>query len=232
MDRRKIAAIAAACRNRGGLSLIDANVVFLGRSAAWDDYSELSVDQSGNGNDLTDAETYAHSVALPAGITTHGTVELLVQVRDGISNVYGMTLASADTILRARMLAGNGNDSFQAGTSVANTISIPNLEAGYRTYLWAWVTEPNPDTTGPSNASKTTHHVWDIAADEYATTGNTHAVVPETTRVALGASNPGGGNLFATDGHGRIRHVRISNVARSRAELEALIPLITAGEAP
>jgi hypothetical protein len=229
--RGRLLLSAAAGGSQGrALSLLDANVVFLGRSDVWDDYSQLSVDQSSRGVDLTDATTYAQNVAHGLDFTGSYTTEFLVQMRSGISTVFAFavkgTVANGTTRLATFADAAGNIELTPEGADVA----IPNLGASFRTYLLANTVEPNPDTTGPSDAMLSTNRLWDIVSGDYVEQTGVRVVGGVTPHTIVGASNGAGGNLFNASGHGRIRHVRISNVARSRAELEALIPLITADE--
>jgi hypothetical protein len=230
-----IAAIAAACQGRRALSLIDANVVFLGRSDTWDDYSQLSVDQSARGVDLTDATTYGHN-ADPPIVTTAFTVDLLclLQTPDDTVTERFAFCVRAGTLEYACGFRDTFTRWHAHGSPQSSTlINSPSLSSTPQRYLVTLTGEPNPDTTGASDALLITQRVWNTETEEYVEASVAVANLDEAdqTTLTVGALNVGGQNLFSDDANpNRIRHCRISNVARSREELEALIPLITAGE--
>jgi hypothetical protein len=220
----------------GGLGLNDANVVFLSRSDTWNDYAQLSVDQSSRGVNLTNATNWAHNtthgLALP---TNEWTAEFLVQVRTGINNRYLYELCVATNSTRYQGLRCTTTDLVHTinATSPGTGLAIPNLAAGHRTYLMTQSVQPNPGTTGPSNALHSVLRIWDIAAGTFHTaTLNMAVAAGQGAQTNLGAFTTLGAGAFSTDGHGRIAYCRISNVARTREEIEAVIPQILAATKP
>jgi hypothetical protein len=230
--RLLLSAAAGGSQGRRALSLLDANVVFLGRSDVWDDYSQLSVDQSSLGVDLTDATTYAHlSPHEPSSPISNRTIESLFRVSDAPTGV-GINVSKRGTgswAMRFDFDASPPTVQFNRTGSNLIVVALPDISAATDTFLVAISTGPNPETTGAGNALTSVLHVWNITQDTYASGTVNHTVTDETDALfAIGAFDGGGGSPFP----GESRHFRLSNVARSRDELEALIPLITAGEAP
>jgi hypothetical protein len=130
--------------------------------------------------------------------------------------------------MTVRTSAGDGT----ATTHIA--LAPPSLSATAQDYYVAWSMRPNPDLTGDSDARISELRIWNLDTEEYAEDSEVHALrTYDPVQLRVGAHNPSSGFWnWAANGENAMRHVRISNVARSREELEALIPLIIAGEAP
>jgi hypothetical protein len=233
MDRRRIAAmVAAAGRGARGPRLNDAATVFLSQSTLWNDYAQLSNDLSANNVDLTNATSHAHlnPHAPTSGLVNGRTVELLMQlVQDGttsyaIVNGDGTFAGGKWSVYTASTTALRC-----AGASAVTQVSGTVRPATRQRFYVAWSEDVNPSTTGPSDARLSTLHVWNVDADTYAAFTGAHAVTEfnAADRFILGAANAAGGNLFAASGQ-RIGFARISNRARTREQIEAVLPQILA----
>lgn len=133
-----------------------------------DDWAALSVDDSGNGNDLTDGTTKGHILAASAGDFT-ASPEFNVTIRfnhntgDTAGYIYSRQIVGLTE--RHGILVGNASTTslqFVVNNGIVGTMTMPgNFPAtGGDDVLLSWSGRPNPLTTAAGNAMLNEVRCW------------------------------------------------------------------------
>lgn len=106
---------------------------------------------------------------------------------------------------------------FVRGASVV-ALTPPNLSGTLKTYVLGWSTEPNPDTTGGSDALRSEYYVYDVDGDEMAYDAETHAVTTTSASLAFSIGGEWDGGSLNSAFTDTINAVRISGRFHTRVE--------------
>jgi hypothetical protein len=216
-------------------AMIDEHTRFLGYSATPNDWNELAIDRSKLGEDL-------NPLANNASNLTHTATNGLISTRCVECIVYVDSVATQYLVVKSNLSGGITTNarwvitytgSFQArhgdGATWAQILTTTSVATPIqRTYYVAWSEEPNPSTTGPSDAKLSTLHVWDLDNSmAYTSWPATHAeFAHDPTGFAVGAREFSGNSVQGAGGE--TRFCRVSSKARDRAEIEAYMPAVLA----
>jgi hypothetical protein len=219
--------------------LVDTDVTFLGLGHGWNDYAAMAVDQSSVRDDFDTVVAKTHMSTInpdpsPRRRFDNSEFEILIRLA---------TPTTPATVRYVRRTFGGGSPSIQwtggdfvflwngGALSSLSFLDIP-LTAEPRELLLAWSIRDNPDTTGPSDALLSIVRLWDFEGGTYDENTQTHvASTSDATSIIVGSdlTTPFVGDATA---QAAIRYVRISKRARTRDELEALLPLVRQWPAP
>lgn len=183
--------------------------------------SPLTTDRSQYATDLTAEGTAAiepnSTRTALAGSGAGRSVECKVDLDTGSE---GLIVVHGPDILDASYAVGvNGNlVAFVVEGLPIAILAPPNLDGTLKAYVIGWSTEPNPATTGPSDALRSECCVYDVAGDVMAYTVVSHAVVEPDPGEHFAIGGAWNGATLTNAFTGTINAVRVSARFHSRAE--------------
>jgi hypothetical protein len=219
--------------------LVDTDVTFLGLGHGWNDYAAMAVDRSPVRDDFDTvvAKERMHTstgALLPVSAdswTVECVVRLATPTTPATSHIAWVALQS-NTYLQYSSSALRFGYEGSPGTVILT--AAPGISAAPSDIYIVCSIEPNPATTDASDAIIRRIRAWNLTTGDYDEASATDAVFVTTGAVVVGAGTVGGGSSWIGDATAQaaIRYVRISKRARTRDELEALLPLVRQWPAP
>lgn len=115
-------------------------------------------------------------------------------------------------------VSGGDVFAYQNGTAVLEE-TAPNVDGTAKTYIVAWATEPNPATTGASDALRSEFSIYDVDGAELLWTTADHAVVSAGSTGALSIGGEWDGSTMTNVFDGTINEVAILARFATRTEI-------------
>lgn len=134
---------------------------------------------------------------------------------DGALVVFGDDLGDP----AYELSTGSGDVFAIAGGDYLLDVAAPNIDGSSKTYLLAWATEPNPLTTGSSDALRSEFTLLDVDGNELLTTTVTHEVYAAGSTGALSIGGRWDGSTMSSVYNDTINEVAILSRFCSRPEI-------------
>ena len=229
---QKMAAIAAG-RHFAAPRLVDGSVTFLGLGHGWNDYAAMAVDRSLVGDDVETvvAKTRMHGASPNIPSTNNWSVETVVRLAtptDDTTDRAVWGVAGTAPLLGLLWRFSELRFLYDGVYLAPDNLAPPSLGASPQEYFVSLSVEPNPATTGASDAIIRRARIWNLDTGEYIEHSGSDAIQATPDNLVVGAYGTAGQGAFNGDATAQaaVRYVRISKRARTRAELEAIIPLV------
>jgi hypothetical protein len=161
--------------------------------------ANLAVDESQVATNMTAAATWIYEAA-PASrfnVLTRWTMDALVDMNN--TDTGRIWTQGGTGRWRISVAAGVISATLQIGAALVTvaTLTLPGVSGSDERFLISWAAEPNPATTGASDALRTELRAWNITDGTYDQTVTTHGARDTETGAAVwGAGSTAGASPF------------------------------------
>lgn len=169
-------------------------------------YNDMAVDQSQYGTDLTDGGSWLYesspasrfNVQAPWCIeadfyATNSTTGRIFTYGSSGTSFLGIRIGNTAGVIDAILTVGGV-------ATVVGSLTLPGVGASSHRFVAAWASEPNPFTTGASDAVRSELRAWNVDTGAYSQTVFTHADrTLGTSAVIWWAQTTAGASAFSDD---------------------------------
>ncbi len=185
--------------------------------------SDLAVDLSHQATDITAAARSVYEQNAQGRWDTSGPAAWELDLTfDGTDTGYLYSYETGGNGVRLVLTSGGTITAYVDNSSIA-AVTVPDIDAGGDDVIVSWSMEPNPLTTGASDAYRSELRVWNVDDSSYAQTVAVHAAVTSVDTDAIWlASDTSDSNFFrGTPNRLRFSAGRFHPASEAREDLVA-----------